>query len=393
MSSGAAHAAERRLHLEDRAQRRERRRHRGLDPARRDRVDADLAGRELARERAREAEDARLRGAVAGHAGAARGAHDRAHVDDRARELRRHDAQRLARAEEGAVEVHREHAVPLGVGGFERDVDVGLDGAGRGALLHLRRAWRSRSARRATGSLSWPAMPALLTSTSRRPWRAATASNMRATAPESATSAANDQPPTSLATRSARAASRSLTTSDAPSARKRRAIASPRPAPPPVTSAILPERRDVIESPQSPARLQPQIESHKRMVRQRGLEPPRGCPRQPLKLVRLPISPLPQSRGAENDNEASCADSAARQGFAAPPSAGARCCRRGAAGAFASGALASGWRAPPASLPRSHRRGRRALRPLRPASRRPPVRAAAGLALEDVARCRSLFAR
>jgi membrane protease YdiL (CAAX protease family) len=29
------------------------------------------------------------------------------------------------------------------------------------------------------------------------------------------------------------------------------------------------------------------------VVRQRGLEPPRGCPRQPLKLVRLPIPPLP----------------------------------------------------------------------------------------------------
>jgi hypothetical protein len=29
------------------------------------------------------------------------------------------------------------------------------------------------------------------------------------------------------------------------------------------------------------------------MVRQRGLEPPRYCYRQPLKLVRLPIPPLP----------------------------------------------------------------------------------------------------
>ena len=31
------------------------------------------------------------------------------------------------------------------------------------------------------------------------------------------------------------------------------------------------------------------------MVRQRGFEPPRGCPRQPLKLVRLPIPPLPHA--------------------------------------------------------------------------------------------------
>src|SRR5262249_21498962 len=33
------------------------------------------------------------------------------------------------------------------------------------------------------------------------------------------------------------------------------------------------------------------------VVRQRGFEPPRGCPRQPLKLVRLPVPPLPQSGG------------------------------------------------------------------------------------------------
>jgi hypothetical protein len=31
----------------------------------------------------------------------------------------------------------------------------------------------------------------------------------------------------------------------------------------------------------------------KKLVRQRGLEPPRYCYRQPLKLVRLPIPPLP----------------------------------------------------------------------------------------------------
>ena len=30
------------------------------------------------------------------------------------------------------------------------------------------------------------------------------------------------------------------------------------------------------------------------LVRKRGLEPPRPCGRQPLKLVRLPIPPLPQ---------------------------------------------------------------------------------------------------
>ncbi len=32
------------------------------------------------------------------------------------------------------------------------------------------------------------------------------------------------------------------------------------------------------------------------MVRKGGLEPPRSCDRQPLKLVRLPIPPLPHER-------------------------------------------------------------------------------------------------
>ena len=30
------------------------------------------------------------------------------------------------------------------------------------------------------------------------------------------------------------------------------------------------------------------------MVRKRGFEPPRSCDRQPLKLVRLPVPPLPR---------------------------------------------------------------------------------------------------
>ena len=32
------------------------------------------------------------------------------------------------------------------------------------------------------------------------------------------------------------------------------------------------------------------------MVRKGGLEPPRSCDRQPLKLVRLPIPPLPHEK-------------------------------------------------------------------------------------------------
>src|SRR4051794_2008949 len=35
----------------------------------------------------------------------------------------------------------------------------------------------------------------------------------------------------------------------------------------------------------------------RRLVRKKGLEPSRPCGRQPLKLVRLPIPPLPRSEG------------------------------------------------------------------------------------------------
>ena len=35
-----------------------------------------------------------------------------------------------------------------------------------------------------------------------------------------------------------------------------------------------------------------------KVVRKGGLEPPRYCYRQPLKLVRLPIPPLPRNEGA-----------------------------------------------------------------------------------------------
>src|SRR5688572_13771398 len=39
-----------------------------------------------------------------------------------------------------------------------------------------------------------------------------------------------------------------------------------------------------------------ECDSRKLLVRKKGLEPSRPCGRQPLKLVRLPIPPLPQSR-------------------------------------------------------------------------------------------------
>src|SRR5262249_7978559 len=43
----------------------------------------------------------------------------------------------------------------------------------------------------------------------------------------------------------------------------------------------------------------------KGVVRQRGFEPPQGCPCQPLKLVRLPVPPLPRlAVGADTEHVA-----------------------------------------------------------------------------------------
>ena len=54
------------------------------------------------------------------------------------------------------------------------------------------------------------------------------------------------------------------------------------------------EMRSAENADQTPAaRAKPQ-----RKVRERGLEPPRYCYRQPLKLVRLPISPLALQKAA-----------------------------------------------------------------------------------------------
>ena len=69
------------------------------------------------------------------------------------------------------------------------------------------------------------------------------------------------------------------------------------------------------------------------MVRQRGLEPPWDCSRQPLKLVRLPISPLPQrsTNGAEHTDRAprARAGSPGWTGAAGSAGAGAGAGRRG----------------------------------------------------------------
>src|SRR5437763_16211932 len=60
-----------------------------------------------------------------------------------------------------------------------------------------------------------------------------------------------------------------------------------------------------------------------RLVRKGGLEPPRYCYRQPLKLVRLPIPPLPQVVGPIRLSSDNCAT------LSAPPVPGPQPVLRG----------------------------------------------------------------
>ena len=114
--------------------------HVGVDPAWGDGVDTNIPGHHLARQRAGEAEDPCLGRAVVHGTAATGGAHDRAHVDDRAGHLRPHDLERFTRTEERAVEMHRDHAVPLVVAHLDRAIGVHRDWSTVGDLLGLRQA-------------------------------------------------------------------------------------------------------------------------------------------------------------------------------------------------------------------------------------------------------------
>src|SRR6476661_4813424 len=80
------------------------------------------------------------------------------------------------------------------------------------------------------------------------------------------------------------------------------------------------------------------------LVRKRGLEPPRYCYRQPLKLVRLPIPPLPRGERsvayfADGAWPAGAAGALVVAGAGAPGAAGAGVAGAGAAAGAAGGAL------------------------------------------------------
>src|SRR5262249_7833819 len=79
-----------------------------------------------------------------------------------------------------------------------------------------------------------------------------------------------------------------------------------------------------------------------RVVRKGGFEPPRSCERQPLKLVRLPVPPLPQVGPAEAGHYVrgyfGCAGGCCAGGCCAGGCcAGGCCCCCGCAGAVAGG--------------------------------------------------------
>src|SRR6187402_1060471 len=94
------------------------------------------------------------------------------------------------------------------------------------------------------------AMPALLTRMSTRPSRRSTSSNAAATARALDTSQGTAWVPAPIdeATAPAATASRSRIATRAPWRAKRRAIASPMPEPAPVTTAVLPERSNIVSA-------------------------------------------------------------------------------------------------------------------------------------------------
>src|SRR5262249_6462884 len=74
-----------------------------------------------------------------------------------------------------------------------------------------------------------------------------------------------------------------------------------------------------------------------RVVRKGGFEPPRSCERQPLKLVRLPVPPLPQVGPAEAGHYMRCYCGGAGGCCAGGCCAGGCCCCCGCAGGVACG--------------------------------------------------------
>ena len=200
----------------------------------RDRVDRDAVLLQLDRHRARQAVDARLGRRVVGLAEVAEHAAHARRVDDAPAAALRDDLLREdLRAEERALEVHRDDGVPHGLvhleealvaedaGVVDEDVDAaeGVDGG----LDEGRR--RPRPTRRCRGR--------------RRPCRPRCGSPRR---PCSAALRVGPGDPS-------RAPPRSLTTTFAPSRAKRRACARPMPPPAPVTMTTLPSRSPIEPRP------------------------------------------------------------------------------------------------------------------------------------------------
>ena len=95
--------------------------HRGIDGARRNRIDADAIGGEIERHRPGQADDRALGGDIGRVAAAAGDRKLRRQRDDRAAALPLHLRHRRARPQPGAADIGAEHRVPIGgIGGQHR---------------------------------------------------------------------------------------------------------------------------------------------------------------------------------------------------------------------------------------------------------------------------------
>ena len=166
-------------------------------------------------------------------------------VDDRAAVDAAHQPERLARAVEGAVEVHRQHPAPRLVGQRLGDVPVRLRPCRPSSSRRSApRPWRAKASRPDGVHLADAGVVDQHVEPAERPLDLLEhRAHLAALSATSATIARARPAPISAAARSALSLWMSLTTTRAPSSAKRCAMARPMPEPPPVTSATFPSSR------------------------------------------------------------------------------------------------------------------------------------------------------
>ena len=89
---------------------------------------------------------------------------------------------------------------------------------------------------------------------------------------------------------------------------------------------IVKQAREMVSEvgsrlPSRSSRFRP-FKRERRLVRKGGFEPPRSCERQPLKLVRLPVPPLPRGTSGSSHFSGAAGGGVAGAGVAGAPGAG-----------------------------------------------------------------------